>query len=527
MPAVEMVDASCLYSRDRAKGRLILLGLWGLGVLAWVCLPELCRNDDSWFYPVVARNIVLAGKQSFSGVFPTNGVHPLWLYLLTGYSYLVSLANPAWLHTAAYAIPLSASLVLAGAWCFSRASEELGLSRLLAVYVPLLFALLIGNLYSEAQAHYAALGLLLLVCTRPELSRRRAGFGLGLTLGLVFLARLDSVFLVGAVAVWFARRSRRPGPILACAAGFLVLALPYLISNLVFFGGATPVSGWMKTSFPRPVLKGFFEAGTSLDFAGYKVIYGWLPVVLSPLLLLWVRKRLAGRAGVAWAFCAGSALHCLYTVLFTREATFWPWYYVLPVVTGGVCAALALRALPSQTSAAARQPWRRWLGRTATALLILGFVGMTARRWIHWEHSAVQVQATYEFVRSHGAEDQTILVADCPGYVAFKTRAHIVAVDMLTANRPLFERMRQAPNALEWLLHHCAQQGYVVTYLLHNSTHWLGLNPDLHAVTYYDPRALPRREAIGHLDLPEPPVERRQLSNGAYFTAWRLGAPAP
>jgi len=90
---------------------------------------------------VIARNIVLDGSQTFSNLYITNGIHPIWLYLLTGYSYLVSIFDPEILFNPVYAVPLSAFLVFMGVVNFWKAADLLKLPRLLFCGLPLCYVL--------------------------------------------------------------------------------------------------------------------------------------------------------------------------------------------------------------------------------------------------------------------------------------------------------------------------------------------------------------------------------------------------
>ncbi|MSQ83185.1 MAG: hypothetical protein EXR77_09790 [Myxococcales bacterium] len=88
-----------------------------LGVLACILLfPHRFILDDAYFYLVTARNLVTTGEHSFSGVMATNGVHPLWLYMVTGWSWLAAGLNKAWLWDVRTWLPLHFALVAVGAW---------------------------------------------------------------------------------------------------------------------------------------------------------------------------------------------------------------------------------------------------------------------------------------------------------------------------------------------------------------------------------------------------------------------------
>ncbi len=121
-------------------GRLLLV-VWLLGTASWFISPYIYVADDCWFYVVIARNIATTGSQTFSGIFPTNGVHPLWLYLLSGYTYVCKLIDARLLKIASYAVPLSSALVLWGGFNLLRAARTLKLSPLLFAVVPVMFVL--------------------------------------------------------------------------------------------------------------------------------------------------------------------------------------------------------------------------------------------------------------------------------------------------------------------------------------------------------------------------------------------------
>ena len=45
--------------------------------------PEQFMHDDSYFYLQVAHNIAQGNGSTFHGITPTNGYHPLWLWMVT------------------------------------------------------------------------------------------------------------------------------------------------------------------------------------------------------------------------------------------------------------------------------------------------------------------------------------------------------------------------------------------------------------------------------------------------------------
>ena len=115
-----------------------VLVIWAFGTLTWCLYPYRFVGEDQLFYLVVARNLALHGQQTFSGIFPTNGVHPLWQYLLAGYTYLCVAINPAIIRPSHinYAAPLSSALALCGGLSLARFAALAKLPRLLVAERP-------------------------------------------------------------------------------------------------------------------------------------------------------------------------------------------------------------------------------------------------------------------------------------------------------------------------------------------------------------------------------------------------------
>ena len=173
-----------------------------LGISVWCLYPESFIADDSYFYMVVARNLALTGVQTFSDITVTNGVHPLWIYLLSGYSYLVSLLSPASLYQAAYIVPLSAALLAVGLMLLWRVGTLINLPPFSLVIIPMTMLLGLGLLGSEAIVHFASLCLLLLISVQvTHWTPLRAALA-GLVCACVIFSRLDSLFVVAGFCLW-------------------------------------------------------------------------------------------------------------------------------------------------------------------------------------------------------------------------------------------------------------------------------------------------------------------------------------
>lgn len=98
-----------------------LFAFLAFAFLSWFLFTVNYIADDCYFYLVIARNLATTGQQTFSRVFPTNGFHPLWEYLLAAYTWIVYRLRPEWINDVRYAVPLSAGCVMLGTgsypWC--------------------------------------------------------------------------------------------------------------------------------------------------------------------------------------------------------------------------------------------------------------------------------------------------------------------------------------------------------------------------------------------------------------------------
>jgi hypothetical protein len=449
--------------------------LWGIQAIN---LPRFLA-DDSYFYLVTARNLALHREQTFSGLLPTNGMHPLWLYLLSFWDWWLGHICAGCLYQLWPVLPVGLGFLALGLWASGRVAEKLEFDRLLFTGLPLGFLSAFNLLGSEAFAFYACLSILVLLALDTRMERRRWAVAIGLACAAVFLVRLDAVFFVAVFYIWFWRRCRDVR-LWAIAAGTTCLpALVYLLSNRIFFGGLVPVSGWLKSTFPVPSIEGLIVNNLSTEISGYNLLFGILPLGFATLALFFFRRRLHGNDSLYIVFWGGSALHFIYTAGFTRGATESLWYYVLPVLLGTWTLALAIKVLvPSG--------WRDRVSAAIAGLVAILCVAYAVRTLVR-TLPPTQGQVMLSYLRDQRVVDTTILVADSPGEVAFFSTNRIISLDMLTANRFFINAMLAAPNSLQFIIERAAQEGQPVEYVLLTTDTWLGwLSPgdDFTDLTY-------------------------------------------
>jgi 4-amino-4-deoxy-L-arabinose transferase-like glycosyltransferase len=225
-------------------------------------------------------------------------------------------------------------------------------------------------------ALFMLLGTLALwLCARGLRGDRRSFAVGGLVVGLAFLSRNDGVLLGVPFALAFARdllrrpRASRIGwwPALACAAGFLIVATPWLARQMDVFGSLSPSSMGGRILFiteyrelysvsTETTLQSFLAQGpvallrSRLEgLAGAVVVFAVMPLLafLVPFLVLgaWLRRR--DPSFVPWlvyaislfAFSAiVSAVHVPYGTFIHSAVALMPHAYLLSLL--GLAAAV-------------------------------------------------------------------------------------------------------------------------------------------------------------------------------------------
>jgi hypothetical protein len=217
-------------------------------------------QEDGFYYLKIAQNMAEGRGSTFDGLHPTNGYQPLWLLCLVP---VFSLA-PSPAAAASAATLLQAALLAAGVALVVRLARESGLDIAAAAvaggaWIALTFRTgLSGVEFALTSALLAAVALVLRRHAGPAPASPRTHAGLGLLLGLAVLARLDNALLALLVAAhWIPRARRGPGGATRIAALLLPIALlggGYLLSNVILFGHAAPVSGVVKQGWSLHLL---------------------------------------------------------------------------------------------------------------------------------------------------------------------------------------------------------------------------------------------------------------------------------
>lgn len=493
---------------------ILVTGFLTIAALLWFLFPENFIADDSYFYLVIGRNSALHGSQSFSGLFPTNGIHPAWQWMLTGASSIAGAINPELLWNSRTLLWAPLLCLVGGALLLNHVSQRLGLHVATTLILITGYLGAFGLLYSEAHLAFATIAWTLALGLQNS-SYRRAIL-LGIATGLTILARLDSVLFVLPFYIWYWRseRSLRSPIISAALCGSMVGA--YLLWNQLVFGSPIPISGWLKSSFPSITVKLLSPGGAFYGgFAGYRFLWGFVPLIASTgLAVIFYRRLMSKPYSLLLVPLAASWLQFAYIALFTTHLTFWPWYYVVPVLTLALLGGLFVQ-----------QAFRPWPRTAISCLLAAFFLFVYATDRVGRDRDVSAWKKTPLLMATElGIDGRVILVSDNPGYLAFHTRNSVIAADMLTGNRQLYDEMMVSENALDFLFAEAQALGRPIEYVFYTGNFWLRPSPDLQKLVYHDPKTYPKKNPIGRRVIGEPIGSFK--ADGATFRAWKVNPEA-
>ena len=292
----------------RQMGMFLIVLLSGLCIRGGVLFSDAEQlvkviPDDTFYYLETAKHIVAGEGSTFDGVNETNGYHPLWMALLLP---IVAAVSDPWLLVRS---TLALSIVF-------NLGTAIVLYATLRKHLNVWYVPVIGTAvyYLNARSIVTSLGGMevmvssFLFCVSLYLSMLvnsrtsdpvRVNLFLGLSLGLLFLARTDNVFYImvfyGA-AVWRTLPALRMRMALLMAGIMSLVASPWIVWNLVNFGSLMQSSGF---AIPFVLRESFIADGhTSLElvwhsakmflsFVGwrmYKFYIGFPPLAYLPIL---------------------------------------------------------------------------------------------------------------------------------------------------------------------------------------------------------------------------------------------------
>jgi hypothetical protein len=224
----------------------LAIGILALVPRLWIALQPIpvqldkMLPDDAYYYFLTAENILAGNGPSVDGIHPSNGWHPLWMFVNLGIFALPADSPDTPVRLTLILGAILDSLVAVMIFRVSRRylGDKAALvgGGLYAVnHMPIFQA--VNGLETPLAALCIAFAWAATLTLVNEPTRRKAVLW-GLSFGLSFLARTDTALILVWLGLYALVRLRRWPLILTGGVVSVVIAAPWLIWNQVNFGSA-------------------------------------------------------------------------------------------------------------------------------------------------------------------------------------------------------------------------------------------------------------------------------------------------
>lgn len=280
--------------------------------------------EDSFYLFNCAEHLAHGDGFTCDGIHPTNGVQPLIVVLYTPLFLIAGADKVLALRLGFILIAICDCLCIILLYKTMRIlqrkpEENLPIWKSPPIIVASLWAMLYPIIGYTATGMETGLYSLLLLASffkyvQLQIQREKSGtlplgrlITFGIILGLAVLARVDAVFLVGAIAIYEISRDKQKGIRTAgiISATSLLISSPWWIYNYTTFGSFMPQSG-ISESLQTGVLaenlrRGAIVIGDLMSVFIYLpsydlptwIFYGWL--ITLGLFSVWIVRRLSLR----------------------------------------------------------------------------------------------------------------------------------------------------------------------------------------------------------------------------------------
>jgi hypothetical protein len=419
--------------------------------------------DDGLYYLEVPRNIVSGNGVTYDNRTITNGFHPLWGGVGVLLALVAGTESSDLLRAAMIVQALFVMLSLVCLWKIARETKLELLGTVLAMAALFFSRLDLWLSTMESATLLLCLLLLILLSLRLDLLRSeriKDNVLLGALLALVFLSRLDTIFIVISflivqallrIRAKFALTRLRPA--IVSGAVFSALTVPYLIVNKIYFDSIVPVSGLRKMSDTSLFLQNVAAASSNMlhvvanktnvpVFALVSLIVGGAFVFAWSCLHPKVKPSLGDvlKGGVIPAFVLGVISRSVYLLAYVGEYTKVPWYwvpeYVIAYLLAGFFISVLIRFLSWY--------WLRnaiVLYATTVAMVLVGcrYLILDANKYQE-ANSIVYNSATW--AANNVAKGKLFAMTDS-GVFAFFSNHDVVPMNGLITDRPTMEMIRR------------------------------------------------------------------------------------
>lgn len=393
--------------------------------------PAKFPADDGFFYPQIAFNIVNGKGSYFNDLYLTNGYHPLWIICCV----IAEILNP-----------LSKQDVVYILWGFQVIFVLLSFQKLEIFFRDNLIGKIIG--FFSISILFFSLGTLYLIEAHLNLfcfclllwflaKQKSNDWIFGVLFSLVFLSRLDNVFLLTFLGIYYLIQRKWDYKVfLKSGVVILLICGAYLLSNFYWFGSLVPISGRIKSSFPN-LQPNLFLSIISKFFLGINI--------LSILILIFVKNIKYHSLKLFFAF--GSLLQILYNICFQSQIG--QWYYVAQTLVFIFLVGDLISSLIKNRNSNYLVYPALILGTLVSCTV--GYFKMSSNFSIQFtlmdenpeisDRNQDEVKVFAENIKKTLPKNSRIFTYDFPGKFAFYSDMNIIPADGLVANKRFFDEI--------------------------------------------------------------------------------------
>lgn len=392
--------------------------------------------DDGFFYPQIAYNIVHGKGSYFNDLYLTNGYHPLWMLFCV----FAELLNPFGKQNVIYILwAIQFFLFFFGFWLVRNlfTNKNIRFSVLMILGIGFLG---IGTLYlTEAHLNFFTICLLL----HFLIYKKNDDFLFGFIASLLFLARLDNIFLILTLGIYYwSRRKWSFISLIKILISFSILTIPYIISNIIFFDSIVPISGRIKSTFPH--IKHNIRLGIWQEFFLISTIIYYIILLINKNVQYKILKI---------HFVTGSFVIMLYNIIFQYDVM--QWYFVSQLL------ALGLMIYDILITIKVNIPY--YIKIFGNGLLVLISITIPAIKttgnfsfekfFILGDHKLSfykedPVKSTAEKISNLTSDKARIFIYDIPGRCAFYSDSNYIPADGLVGNDKYLTQISSSPFTL-------------------------------------------------------------------------------
>lgn len=431
-------------------GAVILMRL----VFSWLDMSFLLGRvvDDAFYYFQTARNIVNGLGSTFDGINPTNGYHPLWMIIILPVFYLTKSSPELSIHLV---MTLQVVILAFIIFIFGKILyEKFGFPYPVIALAILVWPRFLSQTEYGLEAGLLILALLVAVdyCLDNRIftsgSHTEKDLMLGALLSVVFLSRLDSVFLFAGIALYLiygvseneekTSFEDRVGVFIKKSTAFsipvILITSPYLVKNYLRFGHITPISGSLKHSFPvisfHPEYFSLFKEFAFIFFIA--LIFLTVRLFRKDLIIFLGADR--EYSSVLTIMALYVALHFLDTIFFMKWAVF-RWHFAGYAVFIILVSPLIVNALSNIAEKFLKANKTVFINKIILPLvLVIAFSSqvISIKRSVE---NKFQYEAYREalWINEHTPEDAVFMVEDA-GIVAYFSGRKVVNIDGVINN---------------------------------------------------------------------------------------------